>query len=263
MLTNREVTPTRSKQRVWWLGCMAFSFCVWLLSGSKAHAFIVYADSPNFTVNTAGLVFNIGGAAHSDSAIFTVNTLGIVPPGGAAHADSANFTLNTRVGTPLAVGGFAHADSANFTVSTVFGTPLAIGGAAHADSANFSVNTVFGTTKSVGGGAFADSANFTVSTRFGTVQAIGGESFADSADFTVNTTGMARATPTDLGFALNGSSVAISWPTAAGSFSLQFTTNLNPPHWTTLSNLPATVGTNFVSTIAATNPMEFFRLISN
>ena len=189
-----------------------------------------------------------------------------LPPnttGGAASGASADFVLNTRFGTPAAVGGSASAVSANFTVNTEFGTSLVIGGAASAVSGNFTINTVFGTPAAVGGAAYADSANFTVSTRFGTATAIGGLAFADSANFILNTTGVLHATPTDLGFRLNGSSLSISWSTAAGSFSLQFTTNLNPPNWTTLSNPPATVGTNFVSTIATTNPMEFFRLKSN
>jgi hypothetical protein len=249
------------------LGCAAFALGALLLTGgSKAYAYVTYADSADFTVNTAGIQLNIGGAAQADSANFTVNTLGLNPDiGGAAQADSANFSLNTRVGTSLAIGGVASADSAYFMVNTVFGTPLAIGGTARADSGNFTVNTVFGTVQAIGGVAHADSANFTVSTRFGTITAVGGADFADSADFTVNTTGISRITniSTNLGIALNGSSLSISWPSAAGSFSLQYTTNLTPPNWQTLSNPPATVGSNFISTVAATNPIEFFRLKSN
>jgi len=252
-------------RRLWSLAGAAFSLCVLALSSPQAYAYITYADSPDFTINTAGIILNVGGAASADSADFGINTLGLNPDiGGAAHADSGNFTLNTRADTPLAVGGVAYADSANFSLNTRFGTPLAVGGFGSADSANFTLNTVFGTAAAVGGSRFGDSANFIVSTRFGTVLAVGVGSFADSADFTLDTGGAHPSNiSTALGFAINGSSLAISWPVAAGSFSLQFTTNLSPPNWTTLSNPPATLGTNFVSTIAATNPMEFFRLKSN
>jgi hypothetical protein len=219
----------------------------------------------NATTNFVFVQTNIGGAATAMSADFSLNTAfgTSAAIGGFARADSGNFTLNTRFGTPLAVGGAASADSVDFTVNTRFGTVLAIGGAASADSANFTVNTRFGTAAAVGGLAQADSADFTLNTRAGTVLSVGGASFADSLDFTLNTTGMQHAISTALGIAFNGSSLAITWPVAAGSFSLQYTTNLNPPNWMTLTNPPATIGTNYVSSNIVTNSMEFFRLKSN
>ena len=220
----------------------------------------------NATTNFLPTQTNIGGAATAMSADFRLNTKFGTPAavGGLARADSGNFTLNTRFGTPLAVGGAAYRDSADFTLNTRFGTVLAIGGAASADSsANFTVNTRFGTAAAIGGLVRADSADFALNTRAGTLLAVGGTRFADSLDFTLNTSGMQHAISTALGIAFNGSSLAIRWPVAAGSFSLQYTTNLNPPNWMTLTNPPVTIGTNYVSSNAITNSMEFFRLKSN
>lgn len=93
-----------------------------LLSAQLASAQtqgLVYADSTNFTVDTASVTPSGQGVVQSASANFTVDTVGALPGGqGVGQADSANFALDTT-GVQGTGGVVVTADSVNFTVDTL------------------------------------------------------------------------------------------------------------------------------------------------
>ncbi len=59
-----------------------------------------------------------------------------------------------------------------------------------------------------------------------------------------------------------GTNIFLTWPTNAGSFTIQSTAALNPPAWTNLVSPPAiqTLGTNFQAAIPLGSSTAFFRL---
>jgi hypothetical protein len=61
---------------------------------------------------------------------------------------------------------------------------------------------------------------------------------------------------------VSGDTVAISWPTASGSFNLQSNASLSPEGWSTITSGITTVGANSVLTTTATGQAVFFRLQS-
>jgi hypothetical protein len=61
---------------------------------------------------------------------------------------------------------------------------------------------------------------------------------------------------------VNANTVAVSWPTAAGDFSLQTTTNLSSGNWSNVISGITTVGADYVLTNAVNGKAAFFRLQS-
>jgi hypothetical protein len=61
---------------------------------------------------------------------------------------------------------------------------------------------------------------------------------------------------------LNTSTVQVLWPTAAGNFNLQTSTNLFSGLWSNVTSGITTVGANYVLTTAVNNTPAFFRLRS-
>jgi DNA-binding beta-propeller fold protein YncE len=74
--------------------------------------------------------------------------------------------------------------------------------------------------------------------------------------------GLSVASPT-LFITQLGAKVVLSWPVAAGNFGLQSTVSLGSPSWSAVTNIPATVGTNYVVTNAAAGSAKFYELKSN
>jgi hypothetical protein len=64
-----------------------------------------------------------------------------------------------------------------------------------------------------------------------------------------------------LSVGFTGGTMKVFWPTNAVGFQLQ-TSKLLGTNWTTITNQPANVGTNYLLTFPATNTAEFFRLCS-
>jgi hypothetical protein len=62
-----------------------------------------------------------------------------------------------------------------------------------------------------------------------------------------------------LSVGFTGGTTKVFWPTNAVGFQLQ-TSKLLGTNWTTITNQPANVGTNYLLTFPATNTAEFFRL---
>ena len=58
----------------------------------------------------------------------------------------------------------------------------------------------------------------------------------------------------------NGNQVVLSWPTNAPNFVLQSSTNLNPAHWSVVTNMVGTVNGWFVLTNQSGSAAKFFRL---
>jgi hypothetical protein len=70
-------------------------------------------------------------------------------------------------------------------------------------------------------------------------------------------------TPTNLTIALTGQQIVLTWPTNAGNFAVQTTTNLfSQASWTTVTNLPSVNGSLDVVTLPSTNASQLFRLKS-
>jgi hypothetical protein len=59
----------------------------------------------------------------------------------------------------------------------------------------------------------------------------------------------------------SGANVIFSWPTNAGGFALQTTTNLSSGNWVTVTNPFTTIGTNVVFTNIISGKSAFFRLV--
>jgi hypothetical protein len=59
---------------------------------------------------------------------------------------------------------------------------------------------------------------------------------------------------------VNSNTVVIFWPTAAGNFSLQTSTNLSSGSWSNVISAISTVGTNYVFTNTVNGKAAFFRL---
>jgi hypothetical protein len=75
-------------------------------------------------------------------------------------------------------------------------------------------------------------------------------------DFTI-----ATAIPPSLTIARPGASqTAISWPTNATGYVLEFTTSLSAPVWTAVTSNPAVIGDQFVLMIEAVAGQKFYRL---
>jgi hypothetical protein len=52
----------------------------------------------------------------------------------------------------------------------------------------------------------------------------------------------------------------ITWPTNASGYSLQFTTSLPAPAWTTITNTPTVIGDRFAQIVDTTVGAKFYRL---
>jgi hypothetical protein len=69
--------------------------------------------------------------------------------------------------------------------------------------------------------------------------------------------------PTNLTVALTGHQIVLAWPTNAGNYSLQTTTNpASQASWTAVTNLPSVLGSSNAVTLPFTNTSQFFRLRS-
>jgi hypothetical protein len=69
--------------------------------------------------------------------------------------------------------------------------------------------------------------------------------------------------PTNLTIALSGQQMVLAWPTNAGYYSLQTTTNLaSRARWTAVTNIPTVNGSSNAVTVPFTNTRQFFRLQS-
>lgn len=101
-------------------------------------------------------------------------------------------------------------------------------------------------------------ANFQLS-EIGGYQVIISNSFGSitSAIATINPSSNSYA----LGISVSGSTLTLSWPTAASGFVLEFAANLTPPiAWSTVTNTPATNGQNNVLLLPTTNGAAYYRL---
>ena len=81
--------------------------------------------------------------------------------------------------------------------------------------------------------------------------------------------GMAQASttvitsPLSITFALAGQQVVLFWPTNAGGYVLQTTTNLvTQSNWNVVTNTPSIMGSSDSVTLPITNTSQFFRLQS-
>jgi hypothetical protein len=71
------------------------------------------------------------------------------------------------------------------------------------------------------------------------------------------------AGPPTLTIALIGNQVVLAWPTNAGNYILQTTTNLvSPVNWNAVTNSPSASGSSGAITLPITNTSQFFRLQS-
>jgi uncharacterized repeat protein (TIGR01451 family) len=71
------------------------------------------------------------------------------------------------------------------------------------------------------------------------------------------------AQPPTLTIALTGNQVVLAWPTNAGNYALQTTTNLaSQVSWNAVTNTPAIIGTSNAVPLPITNAVQFFRLQS-
>jgi hypothetical protein len=69
------------------------------------------------------------------------------------------------------------------------------------------------------------------------------------------------ANPT-LSASLTGGNIVLSWPASDFGFSVQSASGLSSlPSWTTLTNAPALVGTNWQVSLPSTNTAQFFQLV--
>jgi hypothetical protein len=69
--------------------------------------------------------------------------------------------------------------------------------------------------------------------------------------------------PVMLNIALTNNQVLLSWPSSAGNFGLQVTTNLvSTASWSAVVNAPTTNGSTITVTIPVTRTNQFFRLES-
>jgi uncharacterized repeat protein (TIGR01451 family) len=67
--------------------------------------------------------------------------------------------------------------------------------------------------------------------------------------------------PVVLNIALTNNQVLLSWPSSAGNFGLQVTTNLvSSANWSAVGNAPTTNGNTITVTIPVTKTNQFFRL---
>jgi hypothetical protein len=86
---------------------------------------------------------------------------------------------------------------------------------------------------------------------------------SDGAAFASASQVITVAEPPFLTIALTGNQVVLEWPTNAGNYALQTTTNLNSqPNWTAVTNTPAIIGTSNAVTLPITNAVQFFILQS-
>jgi hypothetical protein len=79
-------------------------------------------------------------------------------------------------------------------------------------------------------------------------------------DLSVTGPGGGGEEPT-LAVSRSGSDVVISWPVAAGDFTLQATDSLSSPSWATVPH--TTTGADNQATVPTTGAMRFFRVIGN
>jgi len=66
--------------------------------------------------------------------------------------------------------------------------------------------------------------------------------------------------PPMVGIAKAGNKIVLSWPTNAGSYTLQSITNLSFGSWSNVTSGINNVGTNYVFTNAMNGKADFFRL---
>lgn len=60
----------------------------------------------------------------------------------------------------------------------------------------------------------------------------------------------------------SGTNVVLSWPTSATGYTLEATTSLSSPSWSTSLPSPVVVSTNYVVTNGISTPRQFYRLIN-
>lgn len=78
------------------------------------------------------------------------------------------------------------------------------------------------------------------------------DGYADNLSFVLETAPRLQIAGT-------GNSATLTWPTNAAAWHLESTVSTSGG-WTNLPGSPATLGTNFVATVSATNHQQFFRL---
>jgi hypothetical protein len=70
------------------------------------------------------------------------------------------------------------------------------------------------------------------------------------------------AEPPSISIAVTGKQVVLAWPTNAGNYALQTTTNLLQANWNAVTNTPAIIGTSNAVTVPIKNAVQFFQLQS-
>jgi hypothetical protein len=84
-----------------------------------------------------------------------------------------------------------------------------------------------------------------------------------AADATTTIQAIIISSPPSLTIVLTGHQVVLAWPTNAGNYVLQTTTNLAfQPNWNTVTNTPSVIGSLDAITLPIINTGQFFRLQS-
>jgi hypothetical protein len=84
-----------------------------------------------------------------------------------------------------------------------------------------------------------------------------------AADATTTVQAGLVGSPPSLTIALAGTQIVLAWPTNAGNYVLQTTTNLaSQPNWNAVTNTPSGIGSSDAVTLPITNTGQFFRLQS-
>jgi subtilisin-like proprotein convertase family protein len=91
------------------------------------------------------------------------------------------------------------------------------------------------------------------------VVVVGGATNADCPDYTLRVDGF--DCPARLGFGRTSDGrIRLNWPSHANGFNLEWTTNLLSTDWLPMTNIPVTMGGDFVITNDITAPRGFYRL---
>ncbi len=160
----------------------------------------------------------------------------------------------------------------NDTSSGVTNEPVINFGLTVLSTSFFSTGDVTATARFSGGGQASASRSISESSGLGDTffgfAAPPGQSIL-SVSFTNNTAGVIEfddvafitaVFPTMNLQLIGGTSARIAWPINATSYLLESTTNFPTSTWTSVTNVPAIIGNQFVVTVPSTGGQKFFRL---